>query len=359
MIIRLRPGVTIEQLQEVVRRIEERGLRAEMTRGDSFTFVTAVGETHMLDENVFRELEWVEAVERLSRPYRLVYRRKGQKTRPVRVGDVVVGEGRTVIMAGPCAVEDHDGVLTLAQKVQRAGAEILRGGAYKPRTSPYSFQGQGEKGLAILREARSRTGLPILTEATGTHHHPRPDGTREERTVLEQVVESADAVQIGSRNMKSYGLLEAAGKLSGEAGKPVLLKRGEAATLEEFLLAAEYLALHGNPEIILCLRGIRTFESSSEQRYTADIAAIAVLKRETNLPVIFDPSHATGDRRLVPAVSLAAVAAGADGLLIECHQDPHAAWSDGAESITPEELASLVDEVRRIETSRQGAFLPR
>ena len=209
--------------------------------------------------------------------------------------------------------------------------------------------------MAILREARARTGLPVVTEATGSHHHPREDGTREERRVLDLVLESADLLQIGSRNMKSYGLLEEAGEAASRTGKPVLLKRGEAATLDEFLLAAEYLLLHGAPGVILCLRGIRTFESSRWQRYTPDLAAIAVLKRETHLPVIFDPSHATGDRRLIREVSLAAVALGADGLIIETHLNPEAAWSDGAESVTPGELARIVEDVRRWEELRSRA----
>jgi len=257
-----------------------------------------------------------------------------------------------VIMAGPCAVEGRDQILELAAAVKQAGGQILRGGAYKPRSSPYAFQGLGREGLALLEEARARTGLPVVTEATGTHHHPRRDGGIEERPVLEMVAESADIVQIGSRNMKSYGLLEEAGRLTGKAGKPVLLKRGEAATIEELLLAAEYLTVHGNPEVILCLRGIRTFESHGFQRYTSDLAAIAVLKRESNLPVVFDPSHATGDRRLVHAVSLAAVAAGADGLLIETHANPRAAWSDGQECITPQDLARIVAAVRKMEQIR-------
>ncbi len=354
MIIRLRKGATPEQLQEIIRRIEESGYRPDVSIGVDTTVIGVVGNTQALDENIFRELEWVDSVIRISRPYKLVSREYSPATRQIRAGGVVFGAGPVVVMAGPCSVESGDQLLALARSVRAAGAQVLRGGAYKPRTSPYAFQGLGRPGLEILARARAETGLPIVTEATGSHHHPLPGGAVEERPVLDLVVEHADIVQIGTRNMKSYGLLAEAGRLAGAAGKAVLLKRGEAASLEEFLLAAEYLAVHGCPDVLLCLRGIRTFESSQFQRYTSDIAAIAVLKRESNLPVIFDPSHATGDRRLVHSVSLAAVAAGADGLLIEAHANPRAAWSDGQECVTPEELAALVADVRRLERMREN-----
>jgi 3-deoxy-7-phosphoheptulonate synthase len=352
MIIRLRKGATAEQLEEVVRRIETSGFRPDVSIGVDRVVVGVIGNTQTLEENLFRELPWVDSVIRISRPYKLVSREYSPNSRRIRVGASVFGGGKVVIMAGPCSVEGAEQLLALADACKEAGADILRGGAYKPRSSPYAFQGLGREGLACLEEARRRTGMPIVTEATGSHHHPRRGGGVEEKPVLEMVIESADIVQIGTRNMKSYGLLEEAGRLAGEAGRPVLLKRGEASTLTEFLLAAEYVALHGNPEVILCLRGIRTFEGSSFQRYTSDIAAIPVLKRESNLPVVFDPSHATGDRSLVHAVSLAAVAAGADGLLIETHMNPHSAWSDGQECITPAELATLVTAVRKLETLR-------
>ena len=352
MIIRLRKGASQEDLAEVIQRIESSGFRPDVSVGTDTTLVGVLGNTRTLDENVFRELECVESVIRITRPYKLVSREYNPATRQVRVGDRVFGDGGVVVMAGPCSVEGREQLLHLARAVKEAGAHILRGGAYKPRTSPYAFQGLGREGLDYLAEARDAVGLPFITEATGTHHHPRGDGGVEERPVLESVVESADIVQIGTRNMKSYGLLEETGRLAGRAGKPVLLKRGESATLEEFLLAAEYLVLHGCPDVLLCLRGIRTFETQKFQRYTSDVAAIAVLKRESNLPVVFDPSHATGDRHLVHAVALAAVAAGADGLLIEAHADPAAALSDGQECVTPEELARIVRDVHRLEEIR-------
>jgi 3-deoxy-7-phosphoheptulonate synthase len=353
MIIRLRKGATAEQLQEVVRRIETSGFRADVSIGVDRVVVGVIGNTQTLEENLFDELDWVDSVIRISRPYKLVSREYNPNPRKIRVGGVTLGDGSVVIMAGPCSVEGSEQLLPLADACRKAGAQVLRGGAYKPRSSPYAFQGLGSEGLACLEEARRQTGLPVITEATGTHHHPRRGGGVEEKPVLEMVVGSADIVQIGTRNMKSYGLLEEAGRVAGKAGKPILLKRGEASTLEEFLLAAEYVVVHGNPDVILCLRGIRTFESSSFQRYTSDLAAIPVLKRESNLPVVFDPSHATGDRTLVHAVSLAAVAAGADGLLIETHANPQAAWSDGQECITPAELERLVRDVRRLETLRE------
>jgi 3-deoxy-7-phosphoheptulonate synthase len=349
MIIRLRKGTTPDQIQEIIGRIEAEGFRPDVSVGIETTVIGVVGNTQALDENLFRELEWVDSVIRITRPYKLVSREYSPLTRKIRVGDVTFGHGPVVILAGPCSVEGRDQLLPLARAVKDAGAQVLRGGAYKPRTSPYAFQGLGREGLAILEEARALTGLPVVTEATGAHHHPISEGSVENRPVLELVVESADIVQIGARNMKSYGLLQEAGRLAGRVGKPVLLKRGEASTLEEFLLAAEYLAVHGNPDVLLCLRGIRTFESHKFQRYTSDIAAISILKRESNLPVIFDPSHSTGDRRLVHSVALAAVAAGADGIMIETHATPRAAWSDGQECLTPEELALVVSDVRRME----------
>jgi 3-deoxy-7-phosphoheptulonate synthase len=360
MIIRLRKDVAPDQLDEVVRRIRSAGCRPDVSVGVDTTVVGVVGRTQTIDENIFRELPWVDSVIRITRPYKLVSREYNPTTRQIPLGASVLGGLEVVVIAGPCSVEGREQILALAGSLKEAGADALRGGAYKPRTSPYAFQGLGEEGLRYLDEARERTGLPVVTEATGTHHHPLPKqdpesagaAQVEKGPVLENVIAHADVVQIGARNMKSYGLLEEAGRLAGEAGKPVLLKRGEASTLEEFLLAAEYVALHGCPDVILCLRGIRTFEAQSFQRYTSDIAAIAVLKRESNLPVVFDPSHSTGDRRLVHPVALAAVAAGADGLLIEAHADPRAAWSDGQQCVTPDELARIVQDVRRLSRLR-------
>ncbi len=357
MIVVLRKGATEEQLAEVVRRIESHGCRPHVSHGAEETIIGLIGDTKRVEESLFTELAWVERAVRISRPYKLVGREHQPKPRKIAVGGLSIGDGSVVIMAGPCSVERSDSFLPLAEACWKAGAQILRGGAYKPRTSPYSFQGLGREGIRNLVEARRRTGLPIVTEATGNHHHMAPDGTLEERTVLEEVVESADILQIGTRNMKSYGFLEEAARRTAERGVPILLKRGESATLEEFLLAAEYIVYNGNPDVILCLRGLRATESTRFLRYSPDIGAIPVLKHETHLPIVFDPSHATGDRRYVRAVALAAVAAGADGLIIETHQDPSKAWSDGQECVTPAELAEIVEETRRIEAARSTAVV--
>lgn len=352
MIVVLRKGHSAEQLAEVVQRIESQGCHPHVSVGTEETIIGVVGDTKRVDESLFTELPWVERAVRISRPYKLVGREHSPAPRRIAVGGHTLGDGGVVIMAGPCSVEGMESLLPLAEQCKTAGAQILRGGAYKPRTSPYSFQGLGIEGMRCLVEARRITGLPIITEATGNHHHTGPDGNPEARTVLEEVVANADVLQIGTRNMKSYGFLEEVARATGERKIPVLLKRGESATLEEFLLAAEYLVYNGNPDVILCLRGLRAFESTRFLRYQPDIGAIAVLKHETNLPIVFDPSHATGDRRYVRAVALAAVAAGADGLLIETHQDPEHAWSDGQECITPADLARIVEDVRAIEAVR-------
>jgi 3-deoxy-7-phosphoheptulonate synthase len=228
------------------------------------------------------------------------------------------------------------------------GIPIMRGGAYKPRTSPYAFQGMGLDGLKLLAAMRKKYGLKIVTEATGLHRHTTRDGGREEKTVLENVIEYADIIQVGARNMKAYGFLQELALLTKDNKKPVLLKRGESSTLKDFLLAAEYLVANGNPNVILCLRGIRTFEEEKFQRYTADVGAIPVLKKESNLPVIFDPSHASGYRSNVYYLSLAAVAAGADGLIIETHNDPAHAMCDGEQCVTKDQLARIKEDAGRI-----------
>lgn len=347
MILRLAEGTTDEQLKEVCRRVEALGLRPDVSRGQHEVVVGVVGDTSQIDPGRFTELPWVEQVLRITRPYKLVSRQYNRRDRTIKVGGVTFGGPDIVVIAGPCSVESADQITSLARRIKAAGADALRGGAYKPRTSPYSFQGLGREGLLHLAEASRETGLPLVTEATGTHHHTLPSGETEEATPLENVAELGDVLQIGTRNMKSYGFLEEAARVTGERGKPILLKRGESSTLEEFLLAAEYLAVHGNPQTILCLRGIRSFEDRKFQRYTSDVAAIPVLKRESCLPVVFDPSHATGDRSLIRPVALAAVAAGADGLLIETHENPREAWSDGRQAVTPDELRDLIVAVRR------------
>jgi 3-deoxy-D-arabino-heptulosonate 7-phosphate (DAHP) synthase len=238
--------------------------------------------------------------------------------------------------------------MTIADYIHALGIPIMRGGAYKPRTSPYSFQGMGLEGIRLLAKAREKHGLKIITEATGLHRHVREDGSREDKNVLENVIEYADIIQVGARNMKSYGFLQELALLTKDNKKPILLKRGESSTIKDFLLAAEYLMANGNPNVLLCLRGIRTFEEEKFQRYTADIGAIAVLKRESNLPVIFDPSHATGYRSNVYRVSMAAIAAGADGLIIETHNDPANALCDGEQCVTRDQLQKIKEDAEKI-----------
>lgn len=349
MIIRLKKDASQKLAKLVIAKIRSFGLTADVSMGKTgIEIIGVLGDTKAIPLSTFSELEGVEDVIRVSREFKLVSREYHPRTRVIRIGDKKLGEKAPVVIAGPCSVEDEQTTLKIAAAVKKAGADAFRGGAYKPRTSPYSYQGPGKKGLEILDLCRKRTGLPIVTEATGTHRHQCPDNSFEKRTVLENVADYADVVQIGTRNMKSYGLLLEVVNRTRKSKTPILLKRGEAATIKEFLLAAEYMVANGNPNVILCLRGIRTFESTKYQRYTSDIAAIQVLKQESNLPVLFDPSHSTGKRGLVEAVALAAVAAGADGLLIECHTTPANALSDGQECVTPKELAQIIRKAAKV-----------
>jgi 3-deoxy-7-phosphoheptulonate synthase len=352
MIVCLRKNTPADEIAEVIRRAEATGCRAIITEGEQAIVVSLIGNARELDDSLFRGLECVEQVVRITKPWRLAARAHAPEGRVVRVGDLAIGAGGVTIIAGPCSIEGMDSFVPLAVHCRDAGAQGLRGGAYKPRTSPYAFQGLGREGLRCLVEARRVTGLPIVTEATGIHHHRLPDGEFEDRTVLEEVVSNTDILQIGTRNMKSYGFLEEAARVTAERRVPILLKRGESATIEEFLLAAEYILLNGNPDVVLCLRGVRSMEGGQFMRYDPDIAAIPVLKRLTHLPVFFDPSHATGDRRYVRAIARAAAAAGADGLLVEVHDRPEHAWSDAGQAIRPGELERLVQEVRGIEGYR-------
>jgi 3-deoxy-7-phosphoheptulonate synthase len=263
----------------------------------------------------------------ILQPYKIVSRElKSQKT-VIRVGDLEVGGSEFIVMAGPCSVETREQLMETAQAVKRAGAQVLRGGAYKPRTSPYDFQGLEVEGLKLLAEARSRTGLQIVTEVVSAED-------------TEVVAEYADILQVGARNMQNFALL----KRLGGAGRPVLLKRGMSSTIKELLLSAEYIASHGNNQIILCERGIRTFETST--RNTLDLAAVPLLNELSHLPVVVDPSHGTGRRSLIRPASKAAVAVGADGLIIEVHPRPHEAWSDGPQSLTPSDFAEIMAELR-------------
>lgn len=332
MIIVMAPGATEEHIQEVVSRLEQRGYGHHISRGVERTLIGAIGALEHEKLTVAEQLEHLPMVERvvpILKPYKLVSREHTSESSTVRIGHVVLGGPRLGVIAGPCSIESLDQALEAARAVKQAGATVFRGGAFKPRTSPYDFQGLGEEGLRILIQAREETGLPIVTEVMDV---------RQVRLVAEQ----ADALQIGARNMQNFDLL----KEVGRANKPVILKRGLAATAQEWLRAAEYVAASGNLNIILCERGIRTFET--ETRYTLDLGIMAWAKLETHLPVIADPSHATGTHKLVPQMALAAVAAGADGLMIEVHPHPDQALSDGPQSLTPKNFQRLMDGVRSV-----------
>jgi len=327
MIIITRPDATEEQIQHIVSRIADWGLRAEVSRGEMRVVIGVIGAEDKIRQKPLGAFPGVESVMPVLKPYKLVsYEFRGTASR-VKVGDVVVGSKEVVIMAGPCSVESEDQILSIAQSIRDSGAKILRGGAFKPRTSPYSFQGLGKVGLQLLAEARRESGLPIITEVMDTKD-------------LELVAEYADCLQIGARNMQNFSLLREVGRTQ----LPVMLKRGMAASIKDLLMSAEYILSEGNFNVLLCERGIRTFETMT--RNTLDLNAVPVLKAETHLPVVVDPTHGIGIRDFVPAMALAAVAAGADSIMIEVHNAPEFAKSDGEQSLLPKDFADLVRRVR-------------
>ena len=331
MIIVMKPGATKEQIKHVVSLVHEYGLKDHVIHGTERTVIACLGDKRMVDKGAIENAAMVERIVPILAPYKMASLEvKKERTQiPIGPAGFILGSKKIGVIAGPCAVENRDSLLKTAELVKAAGCIGLRAGAYKPRTSPYAFQGLGEEGLKMLAEAREKTGLAVVTEVIGLEQ-------------LDIVTHYADVLQIGARNMQHYPLLEAVGK----APQPVLLKRGMSARLDEFLLAAEYIINAGNQNVILCERGIRTFEEYV--RNTLSIAAVAELNDKTHLPVVVDPSHGTGHAHLVPAMCRAAVAAGADGLLIECHIDPEHAVSDGAQSITPKMLSDMMDSLKRI-----------
>jgi 3-deoxy-7-phosphoheptulonate synthase len=329
LVIVMKHHATADEITEVVANIESLGYKAHLSRGEERTIIGVIGDERPVEPEHFELLPGVERAVRILHPFKLASRDFHPENSQVRVNGVSVGGNAVVLMAGPCTVESREQLLETAAAVKAAGAHVLRGGAWKPRTSPYSFQGLGLRGLELLREAKAEYHLPIVTEVMSP----------QEVTLVAQY---ADVLQLGARNMNNFALLAAV----GEVQKPVLLKRGMMATVEELLMAAEYILSRGNQNVILCERGIRTFEPST--RNTFDISAIPVLKSLTHLPVIADPSHATGKRDLVQPLARAAIAAGADGLLIEVHNNPAKALCDGAQSLTPEGFEALVADVRRV-----------
>ena len=314
MIVNMSEGATEEQITHIIDRIREAGYQPHVTRGTERTIVAAVGSGRRHEIEALQVAPGVDNVVAIAQPFKLVSRQVKPHRSIVRVGEVAIGGETVVVIAGPCSVESREQLVSTAHAVKKAGASLLRGGAYKPRTSPYDFQGLGEEALKILREASEETGLPVVTEVMGTED-------------VELICEYADMLQVGARNMQNFNLLR---KLA-TVRKPVLLKRGPSATVKEWLLAAEYLLAGGNPDVVLCERGIKTFET--ETRNTMDLAAVALARDLSHLPVIADPSHGTGKQSLIAAMSRAAVAVGADGLIIEVHPCPERALSDGPQSL--------------------------
>jgi len=330
MIIVMKSGVTEADVEEVCRRVVELGYQPHTIHGEIKTVIAAVGEERgQADLRILEALETVEAVMPVQQPFKLASRETKSQPSEVPVNGISIGGKQLVVMAGPCSVESQSQMIEVAEAVKAAGATILRGGAYKPRTSPYAFQGLKEQGLKYLAEARKRTGLPVVTEVLETES-------------VELVAEYADILQIGARNVQNFSLL----KRVAEAGKPVLLKRGMSTSIQEWLLSAEYILSGGNPRVILCERGIRTFETAT--RFTLDLNAVPVVKKLSHLPVIVDPSHGTGHWDLVAPMAKGAIACGADGLIIEVHPRPEEALSDGPQSLKPAKFAQLMQELRPV-----------
>ena len=328
MIVILKDGTKEEQVGKLQKYFEGMGLRIHMSKGENSTIMGLVGDTTRVDAELIASLDAVEAVRRIQEPYKKANRKFHPEDTVIDVNGVKIGGGHFQIIAGPCSVESETQMITVAKAVKAAGATLLRGGAFKPRTSPYAFQGLHEEGLKLLLKAKEATGLPIVTEIMDASHLP--------------LFEDVDVIQVGARNMQNFELLKELGKVN----KPILLKRGLANTLQELLMSAEYIMAGGNEQIILCERGIRTFETAT--RHTLDLSAIPVLHQITHLPIIVDPSQATGVAKLVKPMALASTVAGADGLIIEVHNDPPHALCDGAQSLTPEAFADVASQVRQL-----------
>jgi len=329
MVAVLKPNATQEQIDNLTEWLKGRGFIVHMSKGEMYTILGLIGDTSQLDTELIEGLEMVDSVKRVSEPFKSANRKFHPDDSVIYVnGGLKIGGPHFQVMAGPCSVESPEQILAIAQSVCVSGATILRGGAFKPRTSPYDFQGLRADGIEMLLDAKKQTGMPIVTEIMNANHLP--------------MFEHVDIIQVGARNMQNFELLKELGMLR----KPVLLKRGLANTLQELLMSAEYIMAGGNHNIILCERGIRTFETYT--RNTLDLSAIPMLRELTHLPVVVDPSHATGSARLVPPMAMAAAAAGAHGLIIEVHNDPKNALCDGGQSLTPEQFAEVAKKVRKI-----------
>lgn len=338
MVVVMKMSSSVHEIEAVNLKLDQLGFNTQMIRGVKRIVIGAVGDRPVSELNDLQLMPGVEKIVPIMKPYKLVSREAKEENTVIKVGNLLIGGDDLAIIAGPCAVESHQQLMTAACQVKKAGCQMIRGGAFKPRTSPYSFQGLEEEGLKILKEAARETGLPVVTEVI-------------DESSLQLALDYVDMVQVGARNMQNFRLLKAV----GQTDKPVLLKRGMSATIEEWLMAAEYIISEGNGRVILCERGIRTFETAT--RNTLDLSAVPLVKRLSHLPVIVDPSHATGDRGLVLPMSLAAVAAGADGLILEMHPEPAKALSDGPQSLTPEELEMVMKKLSLV-TPAVGRKLP-
>lgn len=330
MIVIFKNNANPEQVKQLCAGFEAQGLKIHNSEGEHTHLIGLIGDTSSVDIDLVRANDFVEDVKRVSEPYKKVNRKFHPADTAVDVAGHTIGGGHFSVMAGPCSVESESQIVEVARDVQRSGAGILRGGAFKPRTSPYAFQGMRAEGLELLREARAATGLPIVTEIMGTEY-------------VELFEECVDVIQVGARNMQNFDLLK---KLGRRTTKPILLKRGLSATIEEWLMSAEYIMAGGNQKVILCERGIRTFETFT--RNTLDLSAVLAVKSLSHLPVVVDPSHACGKAWMVERMAMAAVAAGADGLIIEVHNDPKNALCDGAQSLTPEQFARVMDRLAAV-----------
>jgi 3-deoxy-7-phosphoheptulonate synthase len=332
MILVIKNNITEEQFNHIIEKIKELGFSPHISRGVKKTIIGLIGEQAERYKEIFESMEGVEQISEIEKPFKLASREFKEENTVVKINpQVEIGGKKIVVIAGPCAVESREQFLTIAKEVKKYGADLLRGGIFKPRTSPYSFQGLGKDGLKILKEVKEETGLSIVTEAMNI-----------EQVNLLAETDYVDIIQIGARNVQNFELLKAAGRTK----KPVLLKRGMATTVKEWLMSAEYIMSEGNYNVILCERGIRTFEDST--RFTLDLNAIPVVKSLSHLPIIVDPSHGIGIRNFVPVMAKAAVVAGADGLIIEVHNKPEEALSDGPQSVYPQQFAQLMEELKKL-----------